>query len=271
VLQNPEEERVPTRSVWLEELTWAEAEPILADDPLLVIPVGAATKEHGPHLPLGTDRLIADALTHGLAERVPCVVLPTLTYGYFPHFSPFPGSTHVEAETFARLVTEVVLSLHRHGPRRFLILNTGVSTYPVLEVVARDLDRVHRLLVGVTRIGDLGGKVAAKLLEQPRGSHADEAETSLIMAIAPAAVRQDRLVRDLPERHDAPGFFVPPMYHREPGPGHSSTGVYGDATLATPEKGKAILEAMIEDLVIGADRLRRAAVAATRPAIPWRT
>jgi creatinine amidohydrolase len=167
-------------------------------------------------------------------------------------------------------VTEIVLSLHRHGPRRFLVLNTGVSTYPVLEIVARDLERVHRLLVGVTRIGDLGGKVAASLLEQSRGSHADEAETSLIMAIAPAAVRQDRLVREVPERPDAPGFFVPPMYHREPGPGHSSTGVYGDATLATPAKGKAILEAMIEDLVTGAERLRRAPVAPTRPAVPWR-
>ena len=65
-------------------------------------------------------------------------------------------------------------------------------------------------------------------------------------------------------------MFVPPMYHREAGPGHSATGVYGDATLATPEKGKAILEAMIEDLVTGAERLRRATLPPTRPAIPWR-
>jgi creatinine amidohydrolase len=261
---------VQADSVWLEELTWEEAEPILSGDPLVVLPVGAATKEHGPHLPLGTDRLIADHLARALAERVPCVVLPTLTYGYFPHFSPFPGSTHVEADTFGRLVSEILLSLHRHGPRRFFVLNTGVSTYPVLEIVARDMDRVHRLLVAVTRIGDLGARAAARVIEQGRGSHADEAETSLLMAIASSAVRSDRLVREIPERSDAPGVFVPPMYHREPGPGHSATGVYGDATLATQEKGKVILEAMIEDLVTGAERLRRATLPSTRPTIPWR-
>ena len=256
--------------VYLEELTWAEAEPLLRSDPLVVIPVGAATKEHGPHLPLNTDRHIADYLTRELAARVPALFLPTLTYGYFPHFSAFPGSTHLEADTFGATVREIILSMHRHGPRRFLVLNTGVSTYPVLEVVARDLDRVHRLLVGVVRIGELGARRYAPLLQQPAGSHADEMETSLLMAIAPAAVRADRLVRDIPERPASPGVFVPPMYHREAGPGHSATGVYGDATLATAEKGKAIASAMVDDLVAAADRLRTTATADTRPAVPWR-
>lgn len=136
------------RSVYLEHLTWAEAEPILEADPLIAIPVGAGAKEHGPHLPLGTDRILAEYLACRLAERVEVVVLPTLTYGYYPYFSAFPGSTHLEAATFGALVKEIILSMARHGPRRFFILNTGVSTLPVLEIVARDLDRVHRLLVG---------------------------------------------------------------------------------------------------------------------------
>ena len=118
--------------VYLEELTWAEAEPLLRSDPLVVIPVGAATMEHGPHLPLNTDRHIADYLTRELAARVSALFLPTLTYGYFPHFSAFPGSTHLEADTFGATVREIILSMHRHGPRRFLVLNTGVSTYPCL-------------------------------------------------------------------------------------------------------------------------------------------
>jgi creatinine amidohydrolase len=258
-----------TKGVYLEHLTWTEAEPLLQGDPLVVIPVGAGTKEHGPHLPLGTDRLMADYLARRLSERVPVVVLPTLTYGYFPHISPFPGSTHLEADTFGRTATEIVLSMHRHGPRRFFFLNTGVSTYPVLEIVARDLDRIHRLLVGVSNIGQLGGHRASGLLEQARGSHADESETSMLMVIAPEVVRRDRLAAEMPERPASRGVFVPPTYHREPGPGQSMTGVYGDATLASEAKGKVIVEAIVEDLVTAAERLRTAPLPPTRPAIPW--
>ena len=260
----------PLRGVYLETLTWTEAEPLLRADPLIVIPIGAAAKEHGPHLPLGTDHIMADYLARRLAEQVAVVVMPTVVYGYFPHFSPFPGSTHLEASTFQAMMTELILSIHRHGPRRFLCLNTGVSTYPVLEIVARDLDRVHRLLVGVTRIGDLGAQRTTGLLSQPRGSHADEYETSLLLAIAPAVVRTGKLAREIPERADSRGVFVPPMYHREPGPGYSATGVYGDATLATREKGERIAAALVDDLVIAAEALRAAEVAPSRASIPWR-
>jgi len=257
------------RSAYLEQLTWDEAEPLLRADPLVVVPIGAAAKEHGPHLPLGTDRIMADYLARRLAERVPVLVMPTVTYGYYPHFSSFPGSTHLEATTFQAMMKDLILSMHRHGPRRFLLLNTGVSTYPVLEIVARDLDRARRILVAVTRIGDLGAERTAGLLGQPRGSHADEHETSLLLTIAPGAVRLEKLARELPDRAGSPGVFVPPMYHREPGPGHSATGVYGDATLATPEKGHAIAEAMVEDLVTAAERLRTADIAATPPEVRW--
>jgi creatinine amidohydrolase len=262
-------QRAGLRGTYLEDLTWDEAEPILRADPVVVIPIGAAAKEHGRHLPLGTDHIMADYLAGRLAERLDVLIMPTVTYGYFPHFSPFPGSTHLEADTFEALMKDLILSVHRHGPRRFLILNTGVSTYPVLEIVARDMDRVHRILVGVTRIGELGAQRVSGLLSQPRGSHADEHETSLLLAIAPAVVRQDKVAREIADRPDSRGMFVPPMYHREPGPGYSATGVYGDATLATREKGEKIAAALVDDLVIAAEALRGAEVAPSRAGIPW--
>jgi len=244
--------------VFLEDLTWDEAAPRLAGDPLIVLPVGAAAKEHGPHLPLGTDRLLAEYLASQLAERVPAVILPTLTYGYYPAFVEFPGSTHLEAATFGRVARDIVLSVHRHGPRRFLVLNTGVSTTPVLEVVARDLNRLHRLLVGVTRIEDLGARALEGLLTQPAGSHADEYETSLMLAIAPDAVRRDRLVREIGERPRVRGLIAPAAFRRAPGPGHSETGVYGDATLATRDKGERIIAALVPALVEAAEYVRTA-------------
>jgi creatinine amidohydrolase len=224
-------------------------------DPLVVLPVGSAAKEHGPHLPLGTDRLIADHLAARLADRVPAVVVPTLTYGYYPAFTEFPGSTHVDAPTFGALARAVILSLHRHGPRRFLVLNTGFSTAPVLEIVARDLNLAHGLLIGVTRFDALAEGLAP-LLQQPAGSHADEFETSLLLAIAPDAVRTERAVREIPPRLTQPGLFVPSTHRRAPGPGHSATGVYGDATLATRELGERLLAALLDALATAAETLR---------------
>ena len=254
---------VVAAGAYLERLTWPEAAALFERDPLIVLPVGAAAKEHGPHLPLGTDRILAEAFAARVAERVSCVVAPTIAYGYYPSFAHFPGSTHLEAATFGAMMREIVLSLHRHGPRRFFILNTGISTFPVLEVVARDLTRGHGVLVGVTRIESLGGRALDGLLEQPAGSHADEYETSVILAIAPDAVRRDRAVREIADRPRLPGLFIPsvlpaPTGHASPGAGSTpgGTGVYGDATLATREKGERILAAVVPNLVAAAEHLR---------------
>jgi len=243
--------------VYLEQLTWPEAAALFRLDPLVVLPVGAAAKEHGPHLPLGTDRILAEHLAARIAERMPAVIAPTVTYGYYPAFVDFPGSTHLEAATFGALVREIILSVHRHGPRRFLLLNTGISTFPVLEVVARDLRGRERVLAGVTRIEDLGGRALEGLLEQPAGSHADEYETSVLLAIAPDAVRFDRAVREIPERPRLRGLFVPAPL---PPPGPGAAGVYGDATLATREKGEQILAALVPAVIAAADHLRTVAI-----------
>jgi creatinine amidohydrolase len=246
--------------VYLERIAWPEAAARFGRDPLVVLPVGAAAKEHGPHLPLGTDRILAEHLAAQVAERVPAIIAPTVTYGYYPAFVDFPGSTHLEARTFGAMVGEIIVSLHRHGPRRFLILNTGLSTYPVLEIAARDLRRRHPVLVGVTRIDELGGRAVQALLEQPAGSHADEYETSLLLAIAPEAVRQDRAVREIPDRPRLRGLFVPMPLRAPESAQPGRAGVYGDATLASREKGERILAAVIPALVAAAEHLRTAAI-----------
>jgi creatinine amidohydrolase len=245
---------------YLERMTWEEAAAAFRADPLIVLPIGAAAKEHGPHLPLGTDRLLADYLAARIAERVPAVIAPVLTYGYYPAFTDFPGSAHLEAGTFGAAVREIVLSLHRHGPRRFLILNTAISTFAVLEVAARDLRRDRGLLVGVTRIEQLGGRGLEGLLAQPAGSHADEYETSVLLAIAPEAVRRDRAVREIPDRPRVPGLFVAPMLPAPSTGSPDATGVYGDATLATREKGDRILAAVVPNLIAAAEHMRTAPV-----------
>src|SRR5579859_3129321 len=255
------EERSPdTPGVYLERLTWPDAAALFGRDPLIVLPIGAAAKEHGPHLPFGTDRILADHLATRVAERVPSIVAPTVTYGYYPSFVGFPGSTHLEASTFGAMISEIIVSLHRHGPRRFLVLNTAISTFPVLEVTARDLRLRHPILVGVTRIEQHGGRALEGLLAQPAGSPADEYETSVMLAIAPEAVRRDGLVREIPGRPRLQGLFVPPMLPAPSTGTPEATGVYGDATLATREKGDRILAAIVPALIAAAEHLRTAPI-----------
>src|SRR5215471_10110205 len=109
--------------VWLEDLTWPEAEARLAAGAPVVIPIGAASKAHGPHLPLKTDALTARALAQRLIERLPVVAAPVVGFGYYPAFTPFAGSQHLTAETFKAVLRELIASFTSHGVRRIALLN----------------------------------------------------------------------------------------------------------------------------------------------------
>ena len=100
-----------SRSPRLEALTWQEAERVLTPDSVVLIPLGAASKEHGPHLKLRNDLSLADYFTTRTADATPVVVAPTLTYHYFPAFLEYPGSTSLTLATARDMTTEVVRTL----------------------------------------------------------------------------------------------------------------------------------------------------------------
>src|SRR5262249_12950965 len=107
------------RGVLLERLTWMEAEKVLTRDAVVVIALGAQAKEHGPHLVLANDFLMAEYFKHRVLQEAPVVVAPTLNYGYYPAFTGYPGSTSLRLETARDVVVDVVRGLAKHGPRRF--------------------------------------------------------------------------------------------------------------------------------------------------------
>src|SRR5918997_4863723 len=117
-----------TKGVLLEDLTWVEAERVLTERTVVVIPLGAASKEHGPHLKLKNDWLMAEYLKRRVLAGADVVVAPTVNYNFYPAFLEYPGSTSLRMETSRDLVVDVCKSLSRYGPRRFYVLNTGVST-----------------------------------------------------------------------------------------------------------------------------------------------
>src|SRR5207245_1247614 len=127
--------------VRLADMPWTEAERVLTADRVVVLPLGAGTKEHGPHLPLGNDAILADYEAARVVAARPVALLPTLAYGHYPNFVEYPGTVSLSAETQKNVVTEICRSIARYGPRRFYVLNTGVSTLPPLQMAAAELAR----------------------------------------------------------------------------------------------------------------------------------
>lgn len=207
--------------VWLEDLTWQEAKARFEAGAVVVVPVGAAAKAHGPHLPLKTDALTARALAQRLIERLPVVAAPVVGFGFYPAFTAFAGSQHLAADTFKTLMRELIGNLAGHGVRRIAILNTGVSTETPLDEVAGEGGDVL-----VLHMRQQGGK-ADGLFESLEGGHADERETSVMLALEPRSVRMDRLV---PE-----GDFA-------------ATAATGDASRASAFKGERLLDAQAEEM-----------------------
>jgi creatinine amidohydrolase len=109
----------PARGQRLQDLSWPEAERVLTSDAVVVIPLGAGSKEHGPHLKLGNDHKLAEYLTSRLVDTAPVIVAPTVPYHYYPAFLEYPGSTSLAFETAREHTVEVARSLARYGPRRF--------------------------------------------------------------------------------------------------------------------------------------------------------
>lgn len=207
---------------WLEDLTWPEAKARFDAGTVVVVPIGAAAKAHGPHLPLKTDALTARALGQRLAEHLPIVVAPVVGFGFYPAFTSFAGSQHLSAATFKALLTELLGTLRSHGVRRIVLLNTGVSTEKPIDELAAGADDLL-----VLHMRGLGA-AAEPLIEVTDGGHADERETSVMLALDPRSVRMDKLVLDGP---------------------FERTGATGDPTRATAFKGERILAARVDDIV----------------------
>ena len=96
------------KGVWLEDLTWPEAKARFDSGAAVIIPIGAASKAHGAHLPLKTDALTARALAQRLVERLPVVAAPVVGFGYYPAFTGFAGSQHLAADTFRAMMREQI-------------------------------------------------------------------------------------------------------------------------------------------------------------------
>jgi creatinine amidohydrolase len=241
------------RGIRLTDITWQQAGDVLRPDAVVVIPLGAASKEHGPHLKLGNDAVLADYLTRRVLDAADVVVAPPIPYHYYPAFVEYPGSAALSLETARTVTTEIVHGFSAYGPRRFYVLNTGISTARPLQAAARVLAE-QGILLTYTDLGARLDRASASVRQEEGGTHADEIETSMMLYVNPAMVDMSRAVKEfipasgplqLTRRRGAPGTF-------------SESGVWGDPTIATRDKGRVVIEALVAGLLADIDALRRA-------------
>ena len=231
-------------SVLLEDLTWMEAEKVLKEYEIVLLALGARTKEHGPHLALKNDYVMAEELKNRVMEQVPVVALPTLQYGYYPAFLEYPGSVSLRPETFQNMVVDICVSMNGYGSKKFYVLNTGVSTIPPLEQARLSLQQ-KGIEMRFLNILEVDKNLPQGLMQQEGGTHADEGETSMMLYLAPQTVNMEKAVKDYDSRPNRKGLTRNPE-----GSGHySPTGIWGDPTLATREKGEIIVKATVREIV----------------------
>jgi creatinine amidohydrolase len=240
-----------SQGILLENMTWMEAEIALQPETIVVIPLGAAAKEHGPHLLLKNDFILAEYLKDRVLNESRIVMAPTINYHFYPSFLEYPGSTSLRLSTARDLVVDICRSLSKFGPKKFYVLNTGISTVRAL-APAVDTLALEGIQLRYTDLRELE-PVESKIRKQEGGTHADEMETSMILYMKPDAVNMKKAVKDYTPSQGR-GLTRNPANKSAT---YSPSGVWGDATLATHEKGKIVTDALVQLILKDIERMRK--------------
>ncbi len=232
--------------------SWMQAKERLQTIDTALLPVGAI-EQHGPHLPLDTDAWDAEYICRRVAERCTDpkpLVLPLIPYGVSYHHDDFPGTVSVGPDALAAFVYDVGMSAVRHGIDKLVIINGHGGNAPTLQLAAQKINRDARIFTCVDS-GESSDADVAALAATPNDVHAGEIETSTAMATRPELVDRVRAEASVPEFSSQYLDFTSkrsvPWYEHTAR--LSESGVLGDPTRASVEKGERIWEVTIDHLV----------------------
>ena len=239
-----------------EELTSPEIGTLDRDNTVVVFPIGSV-EQHGNHMPLGTDTILAHEVALAAAAGAGnAVVLPPPWYGFSAHHMRFPGSVTLRAETLMAVAEDVIASVVRHGFRRILLVNGHGGNGGVIDVLASTLGHKHygeARIVTLTYFALARDSIAALRQSAPGGmGHACEFETSLIQHLRPELVKIERAATTYPEpgsrylTTDLIGSQAVRVYHDFGD--LSPAGTLGDPSLASPEAGAKFFAGSVEAL-----------------------
>ena len=234
------------------ELNWQQIDKLDRDKTIFLLPTGAI-EQHGPHLPVDTDIFNSNALVESVAAsfKSNVIALPPIWWGTSPHHKGYPGTISLRLETFHHLLTDIFSSLTAHGFYRFLVLNGHGGNAGILTASTADLSETLGVSIPTYSYWQSIKSVLVEIGDSEIGGmgHACEMETSLALHLRPELVDLKAIARDMPDVRVAlscidfrqPGFLgIPLDFVRD-----SKSGVMGDPTLATAEKGEKIFTAAL--------------------------
>lgn len=229
-----------------DELSSRKLQELIPLDPTVIVPIGS-TEQHGPHLPVGVDSLLAFEVAKAAAResrnRAARLVLvtPPLWMGLAEHHMAHAGTLTHSLDGFRTAIAELCSSLDRQGIRRILLLNGHGGNVAAIRVVAESLARASKAIIVETTYFRLAAAEFTKILEhQTHIQHACEAETSMVLALRPDLVDMEAL-------RDAPPFVedlaLGDVYRWRPIEHFTGNGTIGVPKAANAEKGRLLLQA----------------------------
>ncbi|PYV40514.1 MAG: creatininase [Acidobacteria bacterium] len=241
------------KSYLYQHYTWPELGDVAKKQPVVVLPIGSV-EDHGRHLPLDTDNFIIWTICESAAQKAggDILLLPQIPYGFETHHMDFPGTIDIGMEHLLHFVLDITKSVARHGFKRILIADGHGSNMPILDLVARRTILETDSLCATFIWPSLAIQEIRKVRESERGgmAHACELETSVYLHLDGKRVQMDKARKEI--GLPASEFIWldlldgSPVHLMDHWSRFSQSGVVGDPSLATAEKGRIIFEAVVE-------------------------
>ncbi len=245
--------------IWLQKLTWQEIQQKIDESKNTIILPFGSTEQHGLHLPVGTDTMVAIAIAEDAARLANVLVTPPLWFGWSPHHMVLPGTVTIRSEVLIEIVYDVVESLLNGGFSRFVFLNGHrIVNNSWLQVVGERVKREFGVKVVLFDPAYMSQEIVSNLGWGEVG-HADEIESSQMMYYYPELVRMER-IKDNPQQHH-PRYHIDPRYSGDtlcyvPSNAEEmqiaigdSGGTIGEPSKASKDGGKAYHEHLVGRLV----------------------
>jgi len=236
-------------------MSWTAVKDAVNNNPKLkaILPVGSI-EQHGPHLPLSTDSLIAEYIATRVANLLTFMLCPTLTIGYSLEHAGFPGTVTFTMQTYSSIIKEIAESLFDGGFKTLIIINghggnraildssiTSIKhTHPDLNLLSFTVLDIARVKFGETR------RSPWKFI-----GHADELETSMMLAIHPNLVEMSKVVIEEPGFPSGISLETEDLTKVTYGwrtKDVTRSGIIGDPSFASPELGRLLLDHVVETI-----------------------
>jgi creatinine amidohydrolase len=237
--------KTKTQILWLDELSTKEAAQAAKDGKVVIFPIGSV-EEHGEHLPLCTDSVQPEYIAMEVAKKTGCLIAPSFRYGICNATRNFPGTLTIQFDTLYSLAHDVLSELIRNGFLRIIVMSghAGNSHMVALRLAAQDIvqtnnDAGKNVRIMVLSDFDFAEELADELAD-PNDGHAGTLETSRMMAIKPELIK----TKGVADKWNMPRFEI--ITHPEL---CFPSGVNGDPTAASAEKGSKINAYIVEQMV----------------------